>query len=71
MTGGRIKADHCGPKRGKGYWGKKAAAKQAGNRTRRRDDCLASIHDDAAGGAESSSTAIGLISASADAHEVD
>ncbi|MDZ4178010.1 MAG: hypothetical protein U1E29_02065 [Coriobacteriia bacterium] len=55
MAWGRIKADHCGPKRGKGYWGKKAVAKHAGNRARRRDDRLASVLDDAAGDTESSS----------------
>ncbi len=35
MAWGRIKANHCGPKRGKGYHGRKAVAKQAGNRARR------------------------------------
>ena len=55
MAWGRIKADHCGPKRGKGYWGKRAVAKQAGNRARRRDDRLASVHDDEVGDTESSS----------------
>jgi hypothetical protein len=53
MAWGRIKADHCGPKRGKGYWGKKAVAKQAGNRARIRDDGLASVHDDAVSDTES------------------
>jgi hypothetical protein len=55
MAWGRVKADHCGPKRGKGYWGKKAIAKQAGNRARRRDDRLASVHDDAVSDVGSSS----------------
>ena len=55
MAWGRIKADHCGPKRGSGYWGKKAVAKQAGNRARRRDDRLATVHDDAVSDAEPSS----------------
>ncbi len=55
MAWGRVKADHSGPKRGNGYWGKKAVAKQAGKRARRRDDRLASVRDDAAGAAGSSS----------------
>ena len=55
MAWGRIKADHCGPKRGKGYWGKKVVAKQAGNRARRRDDLLASVLDGAVSDTEPSS----------------
>ena len=41
MAWGRIKAEHAGPKRGKGYWGRKADAKQASKRSRRRDDRVA------------------------------
>jgi hypothetical protein len=36
--GRRIKAEHSGPKRGRGYWGRKAEAKQASKRARRRQD---------------------------------
>jgi hypothetical protein len=42
MAWGRIKTEHSGPKRGKGFWGKKAVAKAAGKRARRREDRVAS-----------------------------
>ena len=32
MAWGRIKSEHGGAKRGKGYWGRKAEAKQASRR---------------------------------------
>ena len=38
MAWGRVKTEHAGAKRGKGYWGHKADAKQASKRSRRRDD---------------------------------
>ncbi|MDZ4170255.1 MAG: hypothetical protein U1E26_11475 [Coriobacteriia bacterium] len=38
MAWGRTKTEHSGPKRGKGYWGRKAEAKKASNLTRRRED---------------------------------
>jgi hypothetical protein len=38
MAWGRVKTEHAGPKRGKGYWGRKAVAKQVSRRSRRRDD---------------------------------
>jgi len=38
MAWGRVKTEHAGPKRGKGYWGRKAAAKRASNCGRRRED---------------------------------
>jgi hypothetical protein len=38
MAWGRTKTEHAGPKRGRGYWGRKAEAKQAGKRARRRAD---------------------------------
>ncbi|MBE0418315.1 MAG: hypothetical protein IBX63_11175 [Coriobacteriia bacterium] len=38
MAWGRIKSEHTGAKRGKGYWGRKAMAKQASRRARRRED---------------------------------
>jgi len=41
MAWGRIKTEHAGPKRGKGYWGKKADAKQASKRSRRCEDHIA------------------------------
>lgn len=41
MAWGRVKSEHGGAKRGKGYWGHKAEAKQASRRARRRDDRVA------------------------------
>jgi len=38
MAWGRTKTNHCGPKRGKGHWGRKAEAKAASKRSRRRED---------------------------------
>jgi hypothetical protein len=38
MAWGRTKTEHSGPKRGKGHWGRKAAAKAASKRYRRRED---------------------------------
>jgi hypothetical protein len=35
---GRSKSEHAGPKRGKGFWGRKAVAKATSRRARRRDD---------------------------------
>jgi len=35
---GRCKTEHSGPKRGRGYWGRKAEAKEASKRSRRRED---------------------------------
>lgn len=43
MAWGRVKAEHAGPKRGMGYWGRKADAKQASKRSRRREDHLAAV----------------------------
>jgi non-ribosomal peptide synthetase component E (peptide arylation enzyme) len=37
MAWGRIKSEHAGAKRGKGYWGRKTAAKVASRRARRRE----------------------------------
>jgi hypothetical protein len=42
MAWGRTKTEHSGPKRGKGQWGRKAAAKEVSKRSRRREDGLAS-----------------------------
>jgi len=41
MAWGRVKSEHAGAKRGKGYWGRKAMAKQVSRRARRRDDRVA------------------------------
>ncbi len=41
MAWGRTKTEHCGPKRGKGHWGRKAVAKAVSRRFRRREDRLA------------------------------
>jgi hypothetical protein len=38
MAWGRTKTEHTGPKRGKGYWGRKAEAKQASRVARRGED---------------------------------
>lgn len=38
--GRRIKSEHSGAKQGRGYWGRKAEAKQAGKWARRRQDRL-------------------------------
>lgn len=44
MAFGRIKTEHGGAKRGRGFWGHKAEAKHASRRIRRRHDRL--IADD-------------------------
>lgn len=41
MAWGRIKTEHSGPKRGRGYHGRKAEAKAASKRVRRRNDRIA------------------------------
>jgi len=41
MAWGRIRTEHCGAKRGKGYWGRKAEAKAASKRARRCGDSRA------------------------------
>ena len=33
-----IKTEHAGPKKGKGYWGRKKEAKQVSNKKRRQRD---------------------------------
>jgi hypothetical protein len=38
MAWGRVKTEHSGPKWGKGFWGRKAEAKQVSKRARRRED---------------------------------
>jgi len=38
MAWGRTKTEHSGPKKGKGYWGRKAEAKQASKQARREED---------------------------------
>jgi non-ribosomal peptide synthetase component E (peptide arylation enzyme) len=38
MAWGRSRSEHAGPKRGKGFWGRKAVAKAISRRARRRDD---------------------------------
>jgi hypothetical protein len=38
MAWGRTKTEHCGPKKGKGHWGRKAVAKATSKRSRRRED---------------------------------
>lgn len=38
MAWRRVKTEHSGSKRGKGYWGRKAEAKQASNVARRAED---------------------------------
>lgn len=38
MAWGRVKSEHAGAKHGKGYWGRKADAKQASRRARRSGD---------------------------------
>jgi hypothetical protein len=49
MAWGRVKSEHGGPKRGKGYWGRKADAKQASERSRRREARLSACSDRAEG----------------------
>ncbi len=58
MAWGRVKSEHGGPKRGKGYWGKKVDAKQASKRSRRREDHVAahSAIDEAAPSASEKSS---------------
>jgi hypothetical protein len=51
MAWGRTKTEHCGPKRGKGHWGRKAVAKETAKRSRRREDRLASDSADDRGSA--------------------
>lgn len=46
MAWGRIKTEHSGAKRGKGFWGRKAEAKQASRRVRRRNDRTVAAHRD-------------------------
>jgi hypothetical protein len=50
MAWGRTKTEHTGPKRGKGYWGRKAEAKQASRVARRGEDrrIAAAGHQDTA-----------------------
>lgn len=38
MAWGRAKSEHAGAKHGRGFWGRKALAKQASRRARRRED---------------------------------
>lgn len=38
MAWGKPKTEHSGPKRSKGYWGRKAEAKQASRLARRDED---------------------------------
>jgi hypothetical protein len=52
MAWGRTKTEHCGPKRGKGYWGRKAVAKAVSKRFRRREDRIACDPVDPAGSDE-------------------
>lgn len=54
MAWGRTKTEHSGPKRGKGYWGRKAEAKQASKLARRAQGqrIAASEHEDAASESE-------------------
>jgi hypothetical protein len=47
MAWGSTRTKHAGPKRGRGHWGRKAAAKAASKRCRRREDKLAATWDDA------------------------
>ena len=58
MAWGRTKTEHSGPKRGKGYWGHKAEAKQASKLARRDDDrrISAAGQEDAASESESRSS---------------
>lgn len=51
MAWGQVKSEHGGPKRGKGYWGRKADAKQASKRSRRREARLLGCSDATEGAA--------------------
>jgi hypothetical protein len=56
MAWGTPKTEHSGPKRGKGFWGRKAEAKQVSRRARRAQDRRISTgdHDDSAANQQSS-----------------